>query len=212
MMDTLDLTALRDDFDVDDPASITVRAALGYEPTPAETLFLDPAEGGVPDRVALDWLAAQGVPIEALASPIAVRAAHVCFDGRGRYVPNVVGDFAMILPATNPLSVTDWCAWAPRSGQTATRRGRGALLGGHLVGRSIGDGVTIPPLPVFESPLDWLRASRHGIVILDPERAAVALAGVVIEATDNAHAAVLRRLLRIPAPVIRVRHSQRLAA
>ena len=88
----------------------------------------------------------------------------------------------------------------PRTGETATRLGVGAMLGGDLIGRDTGDGVTIPPLP--RVPLSARLASRSSprIVILNPARAAVALAGVVIDAVDNKHAAELRRALRVPAP------------
>ena len=207
-----DLVAFGDDLDDDSPAAVSVRIALSHQPTKAEALFLDPDEGGIPDHAALDWLAGQGVTMGAITSPWAMAAAHVRFDGRGRYAPHLLGDLAFILPVIDRHGAADLCAWAPRTGETATRLGIGWMLGGDLIGRDIGDGVTVPPLRVFRTPLDWLRAHRNGIVILDPARAAVALAGIVIEAIDNNHANDLRRALRVPPPVVRVRYPERLAA
>jgi len=210
--DDADLVALSDDLDADDLASICVRHALSHSPTAAEALLQDPTEGGSPDQTALDWCAKQGITIEVMASPIAIRVARVGFDNRGRYHPNLLGDLALIIPVTTPRGVVDFCAWSPRTGATATRLGAGAMLGGHLVGRDISDGVTVPSLRVFPTPLHWLRARRRGIVILNPARAAVALAGVVLEAISPHDAADLRRALLLPAPNVRVRYLERDAA
>lgn len=213
MTTALDLTAIGDDLDDDDSVCIGVRVALApYQPSPAEELFLDPNEGGALDQATIDWLARHGVRIDALFFAPAVRAAHVRFDHRGRYAPNVLGELALILPVLGQDGIQDWCAWAIRSGTTATRLGRGAMLGGELVGRDTGDGVTIAPLTVFTSPLGWLRARRRGIVILDPGSAAFALAGVALYALDNQHANDLRRALRVLPAIVRVRHLERLAA
>lgn len=207
-----DLVAFGDDLDDDSPAAVCVRTALSHEPTRAEALFLDPDEGGIPDRAALEWLLGQGVTIVALTSPWSIAAAHVRFDERGRYAPHLLGDLAFILPVIDRHGPADLCAWVPRTGEIATRLGVGSVLGEDLIGRDIGDGVTIPPLRVFTSPLEWLRAHRRGVVILEPERAAIALAGFVIEALDNKHAAELSRTLRVPRPIVRVRQTERLAA
>jgi hypothetical protein len=160
----------------------------------------------------LNWLARQGVPVEALFYAPAIRAAHVRFDHRGQYTPHVLGELALILPVLDRGGVVDWCAWAIHSGTIATRLGGGAILGGDLVGRDTGDGVTVPALPVLPSPIDWLRARRRGLVILDYGRAAFDLAGVTIIAADHQHAANLRRAIRVPLPVVRVRIVERLAA
>ena len=50
MTDTPDLVAFGDDLDDDSPAAVCVRTALSHRPTRAEALFLDPDEGGIPDR------------------------------------------------------------------------------------------------------------------------------------------------------------------
>src|SRR5262245_23577022 len=136
---TADLVAIADDLDEDSPAAVCVRTALSHQPTKAEALFLDPDESGIPDQAMLNWLIGQGVPISALARAVAVRAAHVQFDGRGRYSPHLLGDLALILPVVDRRSITDWCAWVPRTGATATRLGVGSVLGGDLIGKDSGD-------------------------------------------------------------------------
>ncbi len=195
------LVAFCDDLDADAQANQSIYDGLSRPPEP-KTLFLDPDEGAVPDDTALACLVGRGVPIDAIAMPIAIRAARVCINRNRRYTPNVMGDLAFIIPVTDAGGVVDFCAWVPHTGKTATRLGTGAMLGGELVGRDTGDGVTVPPLRVFRSPLDWLRVRRCGVVILEPTRAAFALAGVVIEAVDDGHADELRRRLRVPAPIV----------
>lgn len=192
------------------PASTSVLAALLHIPTIAEALFLDPEEGRVPDERTLAWFDRCGVPIDAVASPIAIRTQRVGFDRSGRYAPNVVGDFALILPVVDWNGVVDFCAWVPRTGKIGTRLGIGAMLGGELIGRDTGDGVTVPPLHIFRSPLDWLRARRRGAVILNRGKAALALVGVVVEA-DASYANELRHL-RAPGPIVRIGRTEELAA
>jgi len=206
-----DLVAF-DDLDDDSPAAVCIRTALCHQPTRAEALFLDPDEGGIPDKALLDWLTGQGVTILAMTWPWSIAAARVRFVGRGRYAPHLLGDLAILLPVFDRHGAVDLCAWVPRTGQIGTRLGVGSILGGDLIGRDTGDGVTVPPLRVFTSPLEWLRAHRRGVVILDPIGAAIDLAGIVIEALDNNHAAELSRTLRVPRPIVRVRHPERLAA
>jgi hypothetical protein len=205
-----EIVSLPHGLDADDPASVTARLALEYVPTLAEALLRDPNEGGIPDQRALDWLTGQGVSIGAIASPIAIRAVRVQFDDRGRYAPSLLGDLAFVLPATDAGGLVDLAAWAPRTALVGTRLGVGAFLGGECIHRHSGDGVTVAPLNVYRSPLDWLRDRRRGVVILDPMQAAIVLSGVVIVPEDRRHANDLRKALRLPSPV--VRFPERIAA
>jgi hypothetical protein len=68
-------------------------------------------------------------------------------------------------------------------------------------------------LPVWRSPLNWLRAGREGIVLIRPGAAAYFLddAGPLL-AEDLAHAAELRGLLTRTGPRILVRAPDRRAA
>jgi hypothetical protein len=62
----------------------------------------------------------------------------------------------------------DICAWQALTGKLATWLGRACMLGeDNLYGPRVGAG-----LAVHSSPLDWFKAARDGVVILDPKRAA----------------------------------------
>lgn len=192
----VDMVAFNDDLEADDPASISVRAELMYRPSVVDQLFCDRAEGGIPDETARAWLLDRGVSINAVFFPIAVRAAHVYFDGCGLYVPDAIGVLAFILPATDATGrVVDFAAWCPSTGEIGTRLGNGVFLG---------DGLTFERTFVHRSPLEWLRAEREGMVILDSERAAVPLAATVIYSANGPHADALSKQLRVPPPHIRV--------
>jgi hypothetical protein len=64
-------------------------------------------------------------------------------------------------------------------------------------------------MPVFCTPLRWLKADRRGLVIADPLLAAHRLSGLILEAEDEAHAAELSRILSVPPPTIVVSRSWR---
>lgn len=62
----------------------------------------------------------------------------------------------------------DIVAWQPTAGRLATWLGRAGLLGAEQLYGPRLEGV----LAVQESPLDWLRAFRNGVVVIDEQRAA----------------------------------------
>jgi hypothetical protein len=96
-------------------------------------------------------------------------------------------------------SATDLVGWLPRSGWLGTWLNRAALLGDPLGPRLDHAGA----LPVWRSPMNWLRAGREGVVILDPVRAAYRIhdAGPVL-AEDPDHAAEIDRALNRLLPAI----------
>jgi len=168
------------------------------------------------DQRALDWLLAQGIGIDVVGSfgklemvPLAVQCARVILDGYGGYIASGIGDFAYILPVIRD-SIIDLVAWVPRTGEIATRDGIGAMLGEGHVGCD-GWGTTGRAIPVFRSPLNWLRADRQGLVIVNPDLAARRLAGAILDAEDVAHRQELTDLLRLPPPAILV-PEERMAA
>jgi hypothetical protein len=64
----------------------------------------------------------------------------------------------------NPL---DLVAWEPETGRLALWLGRVSMLGqDNLYGWRIGE-----PLAAHETPLEWLRAGREGVFVIDPQRA-----------------------------------------
>ncbi len=176
----------------------------------ATRLLADPAEGAGLDGRTLAWLRHQGVPLDAITSPIAVRVARVVFDPDDRYRPcTYVGAFALVIPVpadpaeiVTDLGAIDLGAWAPKSGRIATRLGEVFALGAEQVGVD-GLGTTGLPLPVHRDPLGWLRAGRRRIVIADWDLAAFALRGLLLEAEDDAHRRdLIRRLTPLPPTVV----------
>ena len=176
-------------------------------------LFFDADEGlGVPDTAAIEWLCRNGATISAVASPWAVRVALVRFELSGRYVPaGGLGDFAFVLPIVSGGEIIDVAAWCPASGRVATRLGLGAMLGQDELDVE-GAGSTGAALRVWRDPLGWLRAGRRGLVVVDKDQSARLLAGLTLRAEDDAHARTLRRLLRLPSPVILSTFAERAAA
>jgi hypothetical protein len=156
-------------------------------------------EAGSPSSGVIRWWMDQGVSIDALTKPLAVLAERVGFQPNGTYVPNALGEFACILPAFDGDGLADVIAWAPKSGRIASRLGIVSILGEEQAGRASGASKS---LLVWRNPVGWLRAGRRGVVILDPEGAAVRLAGLSIMAEDEAHARHLRAILKVPPPRI----------
>ncbi|GLS23527.1 hypothetical protein GCM10007874_65480 [Labrys miyagiensis] len=96
----------------------------------------------------------------------------------------------------------DMLAWNPRSDARYRWLGRAALLGAQNVTEPRYLGAT---LPVWRTPLGWLKSGRRGVVILDAVKAAGHLADCgSLGAEDAAHARDLARLLARPAPRILV--------
>ena len=178
-------------------------------------------------QVDLDWLSARGVPLFALAGyrgtpaeiaaseraemPAAVEAArgdlwfHVAcapvrFLRGGRFVfkAETRGEpedavLAYVVPEIDAdAGLADLVAWHPRTGRLASWSGHACLLGGSaLVETDAG------PLPVHTSPLGWLAAWRHGIVVVHEARAARRLldVGRPLQAEDLAHGEALDAML-----------------
>ena len=113
-------------------------------------------------------------------------------------------------PAESALTFVCWdafgdpqdiCAWQPATGKIATWFGRAALLGeDNLNAPQLEGGLQVHP-----DALDWFRAKRSGVVILDRQRAAPMLrdAGTLI-ASSPEHGRKLQELLRVPPPRILV--------
>ncbi len=148
-----------------------------------------------------------GVPADALAGPVPVRAGHVVFDDLGfefehhtKIETEVVR--ALLFLVTDHQGVArDVVAWAPGLGKLTTWLGRAWALGEETIyqPRLSEHGA----LPVWRSAADWLRARRKGICLVRPRAAAHYLcdAGPLL-AEDADHGAELKQLLTRPAPRI----------
>jgi hypothetical protein len=183
-------------FDIDDPLGILAEHGKGR--------FIDMAT--------VDWFRDRGVsPINLFQTWVGwsddVRQDDVVFLPRGTFE---FGRYKKDYPAESALTFICWdafgdpqdiCAWQPATGKTATWFGRAALLGEDNFDAPRLDGG----LQVHPDALDWFRAKRYGVVILDPQRAAPILrdAGTLLAASPK-HGRKLQELLRVPPPRILV--------
>jgi hypothetical protein len=114
-----------------------------------------------PSQAEINWLIRQGVSTTAMVRPIAMmvtigsRASHGLFDnsdGGERWLAFEQED--------------DCVFWQPRQGAFATYAGRAFALGEDIIDNP-GTYSFDCALNIFSDPLDWLRAKRDGIVVLD---------------------------------------------
>jgi hypothetical protein len=166
------------------------------------------------DQAGIEWFRRRGVPITALGLPLAVMTHAVWFD-RCRFEfeacrPSGEPQRAIVFPALNEFGdLADLVAWHPKSNALATWLGRVVVLGEEQIfGPRLGE-----PLVVHPSPLEWLKASREGVVVVDPMRARPILqfAGPLMVA-DAAERRRLQEMLTIRPPTIRVAAKMRVAA
>ncbi len=158
-----------------------------------------------------------GIPADTLAGPTPVRAAYVVFDEASfefeqHHKHGVEGVRALCFLVTDSHGqACDVVAWAPQIGKLATWLNRAWALGEEaaLRPRLSEDGG----LPVWRSPVGWLRARRKGLCLVRPTAAAHYLdcAGPLI-AEDATHGAELKQLLTRPAPRILVPSPSKKAA
>jgi hypothetical protein len=148
-----------------------------------------------------------GIPADALAGPAPVRSGHVVFDELGfefeqhhRHGQEGVRAFLFLITDGQDVA-RDVIAWSPSLNKLTTWLGRAWALGEEAACRprlsSQGE------LPVWRSPVGWLKARRRGLCLVRPKAAAYYLddAGPLL-AEDMAHGAELKQLLTRHAPRI----------
>lgn len=185
--------------------------SLVPEPSLALQLADNEQEVSKLDGRGLRWLVDRGVSPLAVGTPWAIGAARVVIEPGGLYVPNPIGSYSYILPCIGAGGLIDLACWIPATGEIASRLGVAAMLGQRQAEEAVDD-VTAHPVPVWRSPLSWLRAARTGIVVVDAVRAGHLLSGLVLLAEDAAHADDLRRRLRVRPPRIMIASQQGMAA
>jgi hypothetical protein len=165
-----------------------------------------------------EWqgLRGAGVALHALCRPIMVLAGNVVVDRPTGFSFAQEGDadgHRAFLIAINDEDGRwiDIAGWQPAKSWTGLWLGTAWALGQASVHRPrMGEAGA---LPVWRSPLNWLRAGREGIVLIRPTVAAYFLDdGGPLLAEDVAHAAELRRLMTRTGPHIFVRDRDRRAA
>lgn len=145
-------------------------------PIELRALELEPI---VCNPVAFDRLRALGVPGEAMngdgpADALASARVHPLPNGRFAFVGEAFGgdgwrDAAVVLCRDENGDAYDLAALSLESGRVLTWRGAASMLGAENV---FAPRVGGEPLAVRETALDWLRAGRAGVFIIDPQRAA----------------------------------------
>ena len=75
----------------------------------ASPLLSDPSEGMNLDARTIGWLLRLGIRVAEIGSPLAVWSARALLDREGRYCPNRLGEFALVMavPADPESVITD---------------------------------------------------------------------------------------------------------
>jgi hypothetical protein len=148
-----------------------------------------------------------GVKASALYISGAVVVDQVVFQGNGlfefgRYAQDMNAQNAFIIELRGVEGLVDLVAWDPASDRFARWLGRGFALGEDRISfPSLSGG----PLPIWRSPLGWLRAYRSGLVILNPRAAYWFLCDVpALVAEDADHRKQIAKMLIPPQPRISV--------
>lgn len=150
-----------------------------------------------------------GISADALSGPNPVKAGYVLFDELGfefeqhdKHGTEGVRAFLFLITDSRGVA-RDVVAWAPKLGKLTTWLNRAWALGEDSIyaPRLSDDGG----LPIWRTPVGWLKARRNGICLVRPKAAAHYLcdAGPLI-AEDAAHGAELKQILTRPAPRILV--------
>ena len=136
----------------------------------------------------------------------ALRCDAVCFLPGGRFefardMRDASGHvLAVVIPCRDDTGATiDLAAWRLDTGALATWLGVAAMLGGDML---TAPRIGFDGLRAFPGPLEWLRADRLGVVILDPERARWRLAGERLIVDDREFGLRVRDMLRLPEPQV----------
>lgn len=159
----------------------------------------------------IERLITLGVPPAALGGSyhegeFAIAADLVVFDGDhfefARYCDGEPTASFIFLVRNEHGDLADLAAWVPATGQLVTWLGHVAMLGEqNTLAPRIGD-----PLAVHETPLEWLKASRDGVVLIHELIARPILQAAAPLATGTiAHGLRLRHQLAMQAPRILVR-------
>jgi hypothetical protein len=161
---------------------------------------------GAPDDAAVRWLLHHGIAAAALTESWPIGAATVCFhDGGGTFDIDAAGGRALTFRATDRDDVIDLIAWQPRTDQLASWRGAAFCLGDlddiwNPATWFDGDG-----LHIHRSPLDWLKADRNGIVILQPKLCWAYLRNVQsVICSDIEHGDAVKRWIKPPRPQTKI--------
>lgn len=122
--------------------------------------------------IMMQWLVTKGVHPLTIGSgqKTPIKFAHGRCAADGWFDPEPSGPACFAFLVEDGAGVIDLAFWDPRSGATATLQQYGFALGEEQIDNP-GTYSFDACLKIHADPLDWLRASRDGIVVLDWSRA-----------------------------------------
>ena len=171
-------------------------------------------ETACPAQKDLEWLWREGVPLSGLTYPDPIRKGHVSLVGSALFELAASCDEsvpAILLLARDVMGdPQDIVAWSPRRRFRRSLYGRAKMLGeSELLQPRLAVGGC---LRVSREPLDWLRANRRGVVLLDGVCSVPILrdAGPLM-AEDEDHRREIDGLLASPLPTIHLSAQDRAA-
>ena len=139
-----------------------------------------------------------------MAGPWSIKSAKIRFFNGGSFDFDRGGHAAIIFLAEDCGEVIDLIAWQQKSGAVASWRGAAFCLGDteHIFNPATY--FADDALRIHRTPLDWLKASREGICIVQPARAYSYLRGVSrVSCADEVYLQEAKRWTRAPAPTVK---------
>jgi hypothetical protein len=184
-------------------------AALLDPPTHARMIRLAHLHGRNLRQREIDRFAECGIKALDLGHPWPVLADRVVFEGDFFVFADDVGErgeAAFTFIVISNAGFIDIVAWHPQTNRLAIWLGNGFALGERQVHHP---NPLIPGLPVFRSPIGWLRGGRRGIVIVRAEFTDVVLTAVpVLIAEDELHQRDLQVVFAVGRPGPKITVSQ----
>ena len=154
----------------------------------------------LPNKLEAQKLLSQGVSEMAMLEPETIRAGNVRFLDGDSFEFADDGQRALIFRIVEFGLERDLVAWSRKLKKLATWRGVAFALGQEAIWNPATYFMG-GALEVHRTPLDWLKADRAGICIVQPRYAYSQIANVRrLRFADEAHARLVRDWLKPPAP------------
>ncbi len=124
------------------------------------------ALGSAPKISDFQWMINVGVSARSIMTPWAVAVDEVIFDGyHFEFARDCDGEGnrAFTILCGDPLDAIDIVAWTPKANRMASWRGMAFALNQDEI---FAPRLDADPIPIWRSPLFWLRSDRQGVVPL----------------------------------------------
>ena len=158
----------------------------------------------LPSDDQLRWLLNRGVYGPELFTPWVIRAARVRLSGRTFHF-DATAEPALLFRAEDRWEVIDLIAWLPRTNALATWCSRAFCLGDQDQIFNPATWFAGDALHVHATPVEWLRAGRRGIVIVQPKFAHAMLRHCPrLVVADASQGRQLRHSLQPPKPHVQI--------